>query len=381
MTSTATGRAAEVHEKLDRVRDLLDRRDLDGALFTGQQRVAWVTAGVEDPIIRNFDPGFVWALVTRDGAYIITQNVEGPRILAEEGPDEIGFEVATFGWHEDRYAELASELAGGEARLGNDGAGPGTDIADDLQQLRLQLTPGEIERYRVLGPECCAGLEDAVRSVKPGMTEADVAAEIDQQLDRKGIFVSVLLVGADKRHFSWRHPAVKQAKVTSSVLAVIVGIRGGLHVAATRTATIGEPDPELATRHAAACEVEANMIEASRPGNSWGQALQAGIDAYERLGYHDEWRYHYQGGPIGYAPREFGPAPLAFPNAFTDAPVLLGGACAWNPTVQGAKSEDTFLIGEQGPEMISNSEDWPAIEVPTQSGTTMSRPGLLVLGA
>ncbi len=110
MTSTATGRAAEVHEKLDRVRDLLDRRDLDGALFTGQQRVAWVTAGVEDPIIRNFDPGFVWALVTRDGAYIITQNVEGPRIVAEEGPDEIGFEVATFGWHEDRYAELAAEL-------------------------------------------------------------------------------------------------------------------------------------------------------------------------------------------------------------------------------------------------------------------------------
>jgi antitoxin VapB len=379
MTSTATGRAAEVHEKLERVRDLLDRRDLDGALFTGQQRVAWVTAGVEDPIIRNFDPGFVWALVTRDGAYIITQNVEGPRIVAEEGPDEIGFEVATFGWHEDRYAGLAAELCD-PARLGNDGGGPGTDIADDLQRLRLELTPGELERYRVLGPECCAGLEDAVRSVTPGMTEADVAAEIDQRLGRKGIFVGVLLVGADKRHFSFRHPAVKHEPVTSSVLAVIVGIRGGLHVAATRTASLGEPDAELAKRHAAASEVEAQMIEATRPGNSWGQALQAGIDAYERLGYHDEWRYHYQGGPIGYAPREFGPAPLAFPNAFTNEPVLLNGACAWNPTVQGAKSEDTFLIGEHGPEMISNSEDWPTIEVPTQAGTT-SRPAVLVLGA
>ena len=378
MTSTATGRGAEVHEKLDRVRDVLDRRDLDGALFTGQQRVAWVTAGVEDPIIRNFDPGFVWALVTRDSAYIITQNVEGPRIVAEEGPDQIGFEVATFGWHEDRYAELAAELCD-PVRLGNDGAGPGTDIADDLQRLRLELTAGEIERYRVLGPECCAGLEDAVRSVTPGMTEADVAAEIDQRLDRKGIFVSVLLVGADKRHFRFRHPAVKQEKVTSSVLAVIVGIRGGLHVAATRTASIGEPDAELAKRHAAASEVEAYMIEASHPGNSWGQALQAGIDAYERLGYHDEWRYHYQGGPIGYAPREFGPAPLAFPNAFTNEPVLVNGACAWNPTVQGAKSEDTFLIGENGPEMISNSQDWPAIDVPTQTGT-MSRPAVLVLG-
>ena len=98
-----------------------------------------------------------------------------------------------------------------------------------------------------------------------------------------------------------------------------------------------------------------------------GQALQAGLDVNldERLGYHDEWRNHYQGGPIGYGAREFGPAPLAHPNAFTAYPVAGHQACAWNPTVQGTKSEDTFLIEEAGNRMITNSAAWPSLSIET----------------
>ena len=120
------------------------------------------------------------------------------------------------------------------------------------------------------------------------------------------------------------------------------------------------------------------MIAATRPGRRYGDALQAGIDAYERLGYHDEWRHHYQGGPIGYGAREFGPTPLAHPNAFTSHAVELHHACAWNPTVQGAKSEDTFLVEEDGNRVVTASDAWPTISVETPDGA-LARPAILEL--
>ncbi len=109
---------------------------------------------------------------------------------------------------------------------------------------------------------------------------------------------------------------------------------------------------------------------------TYGQALQAQLDVYEAHGYHDEWRNHTQGGPIGYGAREFGVAPLAAPDRYTEIAVEDGQAVAWNPTVQGAKSEDTFLVGDDGNEMITNSPTWPAVTVPLADGT-LTRPGIL----
>ena len=120
------------------------------------------------------------------------------------------------------------------------------------------------------------------------------------------------------------------------MLSVIVGIRGGLNIACDAHSLARlRPTPTLLERHRAACEAEAHMIAATRPGATYGEALQAGLDIYERLGYPGEWRNHYQGGPIGYGAREFGPTPLSHPNAFTTYPVAVHQACAWNPTVQG----------------------------------------------
>ena len=59
------------------------------ALFSSQPGVAWVTAGLEDRVVRNEEPALVWALVMAAGAWLITTNIEQPRILAED--DIAGF--------------------------------------------------------------------------------------------------------------------------------------------------------------------------------------------------------------------------------------------------------------------------------------------------
>jgi Xaa-Pro aminopeptidase len=372
-----TPRKEEAAEKLARVRGFLAERDLDGVLFTDQRRVSWVTGGLENTIVRG-GTTFVWALVTADGAFLLTTNIEGPRVLAEEDPEAIGFEVVMFPWETEALEQLVTERVD-PARLANDGAGPGTPMLSELQELRLALAPAEQDRLRGLAADASAALEGAMRRMRYGMTERELAADIAAGLERTGTVACVLLVGSDERRQRFRHPTVSGKTIVRDALAVIVAVRGGLNVACTRTASIGPPDPALAERHLAASAVEAAEICATQPGATYGEALQAGIDAYDRLGYPEEWRHHYQGGPIGYDTREFGPTPLSVPNAFTAHAVALDHAVAWNPTVQGAKSEDTFIVGPDGPELVTNVSDWPMETVDAGGGRSLERPAILEL--
>ena len=377
MSSTQT-RAAEAAEKLERVRAYIAASDRSGVLLSRQFLISWITAGMEDTVLRGADPAFLSALVTEDDAYLVTTNIEARRLQGEENPGEVGFEVVEVPWYEGAFHTALDDLVDA-SKLANDGFGPGEDRAGELQELRMRLTSGEADRMRELGADGCRALEDAIRTLRPGMTGREMAAELASRLEVDGIFPSAIFAGGDDRRRSYRHPNVSAAPFERDAMVVIVGVRGGLNIAATRTASIGEPDPELAERHLIAAEAEAAAIAATRPGNTYGQALQAQLDVYEARGYHDEWKNHTQGGPIGYGAREFGPGPLAAPDRFTKWPVEVGHAVAWNPTVQGAKAEDTFLVGEAENELVSNSSSWPTVELEVD-GRAFTRPAILPVG-
>jgi Xaa-Pro aminopeptidase len=378
MTTESQTRTDEVAEKLERVREYLSSSGRGGIVLTRQFLVSWITAGMEDVILRGQDGGFVWAVVTDDGAFLVTSNIEAKRLRAEEGPEALGFEVIEVPWYEGHFASAIDAIADPE-RLANDGDGPGADASEDLQSLRLRLTAGERERMRGLGADASAALEDAMRELMPGMRGTELAAEVAARLEPGGILPFAILAGGDVRRASFRHPTVSADPIERDAMVVVVGVRGGLNIALTRTASVGEPDPTLAERHLVAAEAEARAIAATRPPNTYGEALQRQLETYEAHGYHDEWRNHTQGGPIGYGAREFGVAPLAAPDPHTARVVEVGHAVAWNPTVQGAKSEDTFLVGEGGNEMLTNSSTWPAIEVAVPDGS-MPRPAILSVG-
>ena len=120
------------------------------------------------------------------------------------------------------------------------------------------------------------------------------------------------------------------------------------------------------------------MIAATSPGATWGSALAKGLDVYASAGHPDEWQHHYQGGPIGYGAREFSVAPPSAPNAFTDEVVLPGQPFAWNPTVAGAKSEDTFIAAEGGAQALTNGDGWPTLSFDTPA-RAITRPAIAEL--
>jgi len=117
--------------------------------------------------------------------------------------------------------------------------------------------------------------------------------------------------------------------------------------------------------------VEGELIQATRPGKTLGELLQVSQEAYRRADLGDEWRMHHQGGAAGYEPREY----LALPGS--PVAVALGQAFAWNPSVAGAKSEDTILVGEAEDEVLTAIDGWPPTIVSLPGGKTMARPAIL----
>jgi antitoxin VapB len=374
--SAGERRTKEVETKLAGVRGLLDERDLPALLLTRPGSISWVTAGAENPIVRGSDGGaFCWVLVTRDSAFVITQNIEGPRLVAEEHLLSLGFEVLDHPWYApDLWSETVGRLAG--ETLGADVPTVGTDLSRDLIRLRLSLLPAELERYRILGMDGARSVEDALSRLKPGESEREIAARVAEECERRGIVPAVLLVGSGTRMRRFRHCPPSDATVTRDAMVVIVGVRRGLNIACTRMASVGPADAELEKRQVDASRVEAAMIAATVPGSTYGAALQAGIDEYQELGRPGEQEHHYQGGPIGYDVREFGPAPRSRPDQWTEEPIPDGSAFAWNPTIKGGKSEDTYIALETGPELLTPALSWPVREFKV-GGRVIRRPGIL----
>ena len=122
----------------------------------------------------------------------------------------------------------------------------------------------------------------------------------------------------------------------------------------------------------ATATVDATFIAATRPGNSLGNIFEQAATAYAQTGFPDEWQLHHQGGPAGYEPREY----IATPGS-TDV-VVAGQAYAWNPSITGAKSEDTILVGENGNEILTSISKWPMLSISIEGqADPLLRPSIL----
>jgi Xaa-Pro dipeptidase len=354
-----------------------------GLVLTGPAAVAWACGGVAPPIDRTASIDLVWAVFTLDGAALISTCVEADRILDEYGPSAHGFaELVTVPWQDpDAFVTAAARLAGAPAgRLASDGhCAFGLDASDDLVALRLALCGAEQEDLAELGQEAAAALESALIAWRPGERDLDIQARCAAQLEAAGADAPVLIVGGDERLERYRHPMAVGAPVRHLVMAVTVARRGGLHVAATRFASAGPVDSSYADLRRRVLAIEDAVLSASRPGATYGTVLAALDAGYAQANAPGEWANHYQGGPIGFAQREFELAPDQIGSRWYREPIAAGHAIAWNPSLPGgAKAEDTYLVVDGGQlARVTSTPGWP--EEP-DDGRQPPRPAVLEVG-
>lgn len=358
----------EFEFKQARLRDLLESHHLDALLLRRVSSFAWATCGGASYINTASTFGIASLLVTPTARYLITDNIEARRLADEQQLAAQGWEFRVAPWYAS--GETIANLTQG-LKLGADSAYIGAeDLSSEMALLRAALTPDEIIRMRALGQLCAAAMESAVRTVRPGMTEFEIAAQLDCETEQRGAQAIVNLIATDWRISTYRHPLPTDKQLECYAMLVLCGRKWGLVASITRFVYFGRLPDELRRKGDACAQVDAAMIAATRPHKTLGAIFSQAVAAYDRLGFAEEWQLHHQGGLAGYEPRE------AFGLPGSNVTVVAGNACAWNPSIAGVKSEDTILVGEHGNEIITATPGLPTVSIEVD-GQTLARPAIL----
>jgi Xaa-Pro aminopeptidase len=369
-------RADEVRSNVAALQALLGAQGLDALVLARHGNAAWLAAGGRTYVNRGAERGEGWFVVTPRDVALLTSNIEGGRLMAEEFAG-LPWRLVTYPWWEGPAQALAAMLQGA-ARVGADAPVPGlsattaiTDIADKLVELRSTLSKEAQARARTLGRVIGRAVAGVARELRVGETEHEIARRLQSALVSRGMDVPVALVGVDDRLFRWRHFLPTQERLEKYAALVVCARQDGLTLSCTRLVHFGTPSPAIMGGLAAVHQVDAALIAATRPGAAAGALFGVAQNAYAEAGFPDEWQNHHQGGMAGYEPREW----TALPGA--PQVVQAGQLYAWNPTVPGAKSEDTILVGPAANEILTDSGDFPYISVQT-GGAAIRRPAILI---
>lgn len=357
----------EIQEKERRVRALLRAKGLKGLLLKRQANFCWMTGGGLNLVGITTEFGATSLLITEDAKFLISNNIEAPRMIEEERLEEQGFRIQTFPWYEDQEATVIHELVG-EGPLGSDAPFPGAAvIPEEIARLRYSLTPEEQERYRWLGERVSLALEKTMIETKQGEKESEVVGRLCQELWRDRIDPITLMSAADERISKFRHPIPTEKRVEKILMVSVNARKWGLIVSLTRFIHFGKISDELKEKYHANVFIDCAMMAHTRPGLPAREVLQKGIDAYREKGYPGEWKLHHQGGSIGYTGRDY--------RTHFNTPDIIqeNQAFTWNPSLTGTKSEDTILATSRGLVMITFPILFPTLSLEV-AGISFKRP-------
>lgn len=373
---TLKERQAEATQKVERLRKVMKDKKWDAVVIATERNLNWLTAGGKNTVVwvqRETAPRIV---VTADKLQLVADNIEGPRMMAEE-LSGLGYEWISFNWYEGEAKTLGPLLKGKKvafdtpAQAASFERDPVKNVYD-FQDVYYPITQGELKKWRWLGRKTSEILEQVAGVVKPGMTERDVQYLLAREFWYWDIVPTVLLTAVDERFRTYKHPVVVGATMKNYVALNVCTRRWGLTVSTTRLVYFGTPDDRLAKAWAEGPKVYGAMWAASKPGATLGDVIEAAQKAYASIGLPEEWKLHHQGGMIMGLERLYLVAP-------GDTTKIKGGmVLAWNPTAQGSKFEDTIYVREDGTlENLTPAIKWPTVPVKVGDRTILA-PGLLI---
>lgn len=362
-------RKTEVVIKLERLRKKMSERKIDAARLSSIASTAWITAGARLYVDESTDRAASSILITEDRAFIVTNTIEVTRLEQEEELGDFGFEFLVKPWYAETDA-AASVLANKQVGLEGTSGTNTIDISADLRHLRSVLQEEEVLRLRRVSALAAEAMYEAIQAVHPGMSEYEVAAKLAEAARERGGSAVVNLIASDERIYRFRHPLPTDKRIEHYAMLVLCLRKEGLVPSITRLVYFGSLPEDLHTRALAAARVDAKMILGTKPGRTMGSMFELARHAYQTEGYPEAIEEHHQGGSMGYNSREI----IALPGDTT--PIERYQAFAWNPSVRGVKSEDTILLGQHGPEVLTQQIAWPTWDI-TIDGKIIARPAIL----
>jgi len=367
----------EIDVKMNRVQTFLRAQHLAGILLTRVNNFSWITAGIADnEIVLTSEVGAASLLIMDDGRkYIVGENGEVSRHVNEDLAG-LGYTPQGYDWYEDQAVpdgklEIIHKLAHGEP-VGTDVPyGDLKTVAAEFSPLRYELTESEIKKYRWVGTQATEAVIAVCRHLQPGLNEKQIEVMASDELMRRGLRPTVLLMGVDRRVSDYYHHTPTDLPLKKYAIVNVCARRWGLVASVARFVHFGPLDPDLKHKLQVAMMISAHYQANSKPGITGGQMIDMAKQWYADAGFAQDWRAHHQGGAIGYAEREW----IAVPGS--REPILDHQAFAWNPIIRGTLSFDTILVYRDHIENLTHTSDWPSVPI-VVDGRTYEMPDILI---
>ena len=235
------------------------------------------------------------------------------------------------------------------------------DCTHILSELRMVKEPEEIERIRGAAKVADVGMEAAVKSVKPGITESQVAAEAEYAMRQAGAeeFWRTYVSSGPRTNIAHGLPTNRILQIGDLVMIDIHPIVDGYSADICRTVCVGTPTAEQQAAYDLYLKAQQSTIALIKAGIGMVDLEQHLHGVLKNAGHGD----HIFGPPIHGVGIEFEEAPLPPGHAFfhgEKAPpplpanvVISVGNCGLYTGAWGVRVEDTNLVREDGAETLT----------------------------
>lgn len=368
---SVSGRKLEIEGKLSKLREVMKEKNLDGIYISKQEHFAWVTAGGDNIVTRFVEDGICAIFITKDGQYFICNNIEMQRMIDEEYLDQLGFEGMGMWWYENRTMEHVRGLIGENGAFAADVPLPGSSDANPMiRELEKVLTENEIGRYVHLGAVFSDVIENYMATIKSGDSELEIAGRLSAKMWESGLEPVLLLIASDDRIYKYRHPIPTEKKLEKLLMISCNARYKGLVTKITRMLHFGKIQEDFQLQYRQTADIENAMAAATKPGMDDIVPYNIAVKMYEDFGYHEMWKVHHQGGPQSYTNGFY----LITPT--THNVIKLHQCYGYNPSITGTKTEDGFIVTEEGPLFITYPVAFPTLKS-IVDGISFNRPGIL----
>lgn len=366
-------RIQEIEAKVDRLKVSMQKFGLEAIAINKSNNFAWITAGADNIVTRYSEGGVATALITVTGErYILLNIIEEARFIEEEQIEALGFKVLSQPWYEDYTNKYIEDITEGK-EIGSDyGLFGSQDANSIIADCQLSLLENEIGRYLYLGKTFSKALEQALEDVRPGDTEISVVGQISQKMWEAGVEPVLFLAAGDERILDYRHCIPTDNRIRERLMVSVNARYKGLVTKLTRFVNFGKPNDEFVRQYKDTLDIENGLIEATTVGTDDLDIFRLSQSLYAEKGYPDMWKNHHQGGPQGYTNGYY----LITEN--THGIVRENQCYCYNPSITGSKTEDGFIVTEDGPLLITYPVSFP-VEKAQIGETEILRPGVLVL--
>lgn len=289
--------------------------------------------------------------------------------LSGSAAGELGLQVLDWTDGVNPYRVVKSALNAG-ARVAVDDTMPALHllpIADTLnalpvsatpvlRRLRMRKDPSEIEALRRAGAAIDRVHARVGEWLRPGRTEAEVAADIEAAIVEEGHTGAEFVIVGSGPHGADPHHEVSDRRIEAGdVVVVDIGgpVEPGYFSDSTRTYVLGEPDPEIAVRCAALELAQAAAVAAVRPGVTAESVDAAARKPLTEAGFGDNF-IHRTGHGIGLSVHE-----EPYIVAGNETALEPGMAFSIEPGIYfrgewGARIEDIVVVTDDGCESMNN---------------------------